>query len=190
MPIVYPQINGARATHADLALLITPSPNLGAIGSGQLAAQAAIPTNPVPIAAVGVKSVNWKHGLKPGDVYGTAVGPISRTRGKYMREASIELYVDEAAAVRTQLAGAFPNGWMEVYFTLTIAYLLSSSGSLQSVGILGCKWADGDTSSSAGSEEALTVKIDLSPMVILENGAWPTLDQASLAQLQPFVPQP
>lgn len=115
----------------------------------------------------GIKSLSYKPSSEPGEVFGTHAQKLGRTRGQLKFEASIELYLTEYE----ELKGSLGDGYLEKSFSIVAQY--SEEGQpVVTDELLGCRIKSPDKSFQSGSD-ALTVKLDLDVMLIIENGVKP-----------------
>lgn len=97
MPITYPQINGNRYDFSSVQITVAG------------------------LKIFGVKSINYKGALDPGEVRGNHAQIIGSTRGKYTAEGSIEIYKLEFSEM-VRVLGFLQLGFMEVRFDVDVHY--------------------------------------------------------------------
>ncbi len=121
---------------------------------------------------LGFKSINYSHGLEPGEVFGTDAQKAGRTRGQYKPESSFEMYKAEYALL---IQGLGP-GYMERSFNVVVNYEEWDGPVLRVVTdvVIGFRIKKAENAHSSGNEP-LTVKVDGSVMYVIENGL-PPLD--------------
>ena len=118
---------------------------------------------------IGIKSINYKHSLKPGMVRGTSAQVAGMTRGEYDASWDMEIYREDWLDFVTALAqlGGFTSGlglsgqgpgYMEVPFPCSVAYAETPWAPVQMDMLIGCRITDDDVSNSSGSD-GLTLKI-------------------------------
>lgn len=71
----------------------------------------------------GVKSLDWDHGLEPGEGRGTRAQVALRSRGKYSASGSMEMYAYEYQQLITQLGAGGARGYMEYAFDIAVSYV-------------------------------------------------------------------
>jgi hypothetical protein len=71
----------------------------------------------------GVKSLDWNHGLEPGEGRGTRAQVALRSRGKYSADGSMEMYAFEYQLLIAQLAANGARGYMEQPFDIAVNYV-------------------------------------------------------------------
>lgn len=113
---------------------------------------------------IGIKSLNYEDELTPGKVRGTAKRVQGRTSGIYNATASLEMYKDEAQALRAALG----PGYGEAAFNIIINY--SSPGiTLQTVELIGCRITK-DTTDHSEDENGLADQFELDVMEVRRDG--------------------
>lgn len=70
----------------------------------------------------GVKSLDWDHGLEPGEGRGTRAQVALRSRGKYSASGSMEMYAFEYGQLIAQLGLGGVRGYMEYAFDIKVGY--------------------------------------------------------------------
>src|SRR5262249_53587095 len=129
------------------------------------------------------KSLSYKSSLKPGIVRGTNAQVVGRTRGIHDASGELVLYREDFAdflALLGTLTGAtsglsptgLPPGFMEVAWDGIVAFSEAPASPVQTDLLKGCRITDIDDSHEEG-EEALSVKLSLSILMVLYNGASP-----------------
>lgn len=113
----------------------------------------------------GVKSINYEDGTDGAKQYGTSARPLGRTRGKYDPSGSLEIFKEEANAIRLLLG----NGWGEVSLTIVVAYAELAVSVPTVDKLFGCRVRKAADAHSQGAE-GLTEKWDLDIMDITRNG--------------------
>lgn len=157
--VPYPLINGHRFSFSSLQI--------------QLAAK----------KTIGFKSISYKSSLKPAIVRGTNAQVVGRTRGVHESSGELVLYQEDWAdflAVLSTLSGftsglspgGLPPGFMEVSWDAAVGYSETPVSPVQLNLLKGCRITDIDESHEEG-EEALSVKLSLSILMIQYNGAYP-----------------
>jgi hypothetical protein len=147
MALMYPSINGVRASWAEIEFRIRRMTTLG------------------------VRAISYKPSLEPSEVYGAGVRPAGRTRGIAKFEGSIEMLKEESD-VLLQVLG---DGFGEVPFDIVANYRIDDGSPAQMRGAIhqdvlyGCRIKSVDQSFSQGPD-GLVVKSDLSIMDIRLNG--------------------
>lgn len=119
----------------------------------------------------GLKDLSYKHSLEPGELRGTAAQVLGRTLGTYSAEASFTCALAEYQALITEMG----TGYLEQEFNITAKYAVAKGDPINTVEILGCRIKSADNSHSQ-SNEPLMVKVELSVMLIRENGINPMLE--------------
>ncbi len=129
-----------------------------------------LPQGGPPQVRFGVKSLNYNHGLKPGEGRGTRAQIALRSRGKYEAGADFEMYKSEYTALITSLAGigGGGSGYMEVPFDITVAYAESGQPTITDR-IQGCRIMK-DTDSNSEDGGVSLVKCELHVMQIIRGG--------------------
>lgn len=117
------------------------------------------------------QSIDWDHGLEPGDVYGQGSGPLMRTKGKYTANAKISMLKASARALRLALAAVNPSYGL-VSFTLHGSWDVGD-GVIHTVDIRGARWKKTTNAGAQGSMDAWKEDIDLSVLRIYEDGVCP-----------------
>jgi hypothetical protein len=143
MPIAYPLINGHRFDFSSAEIKVAG------------------------VLVYGIKALNYRHALDPGEVSGSRAPLIGRTRGKYTAEGSIELYLSEYQQLITLLA-AGGRGYMEASFHIVASYS-EVGGELITDTLIGCRLRNADKAFADGAD-ALSVRCDLHIMELRENG--------------------
>lgn len=121
---------------------------------------------------IGVKSLNYKAMLEPAEVRGSRAQALGRTRGKYSCEGSVELYMQEWDELTTVLS-AQGVGIYEATFDIKVAYAELPASPIVMDVLAGVRLKGGERALADGSDEAITVKADLSILYIIENGKLP-----------------
>lgn len=147
MSILYPLINGVRFDYSSVEI------NVAGVVFG------------------GVKSINYKWTLDPGEIRGTRSQVVGRTRGQYGAEGSLEMYKLEYEQLITLLSAGGSKGYAEVPFLINVGYSENVTDVMADQ-LIGCRLKSGENSGSEGNE-ALVVKCDLHIMRISENGKHP-----------------
>jgi hypothetical protein len=121
------------------------------------------------LQSAGIKALNYKHSLTPGEVRGNRPQVVGRTRGKYEAEGGFEMFKDEYQNFITNLG----TGYLEKAFDITACFNDLSNKSLVVMDILrGCRIkSDEDTFSEGG--EPQVVKVELSVLSVIRNGLAP-----------------
>lgn len=143
MAIQYPDVNGIRYDFSSVECNVGGQP------------------------VTGVKSVSYKHGLKPGVVRGTSAQKNGRTRGQYDPEASLTLYKAEA----DELIARLGNGYMEIPFDVTV-HFADVGQAVTTTLIRAARITDEEEEHEEGTD-ALVVKFTLDPMAVVKNGVAP-----------------
>lgn len=155
IPITYPMINGHRYSWSSCEFHVAPaSPGSAVIGA----------------AVRGIKSADYDHSLTPTKIRGNGPDPMGRTRGEYDAKASLELYRLEYENVKAMIMQSAPpgSGFGEIAFTLLFQY--ADLGQPVTADTLeGCRVENPAFGGSEGAD-ALTVRVTLNVMRILENG--------------------
>lgn len=153
MPIAFPLINGNEYDWSSVKIMINGVPYLG------------------------IREISYRSTLTPGKVYGTSAQMLGRTRGQLEHEGSFTMYrsqFGDLIQALSLLAGGVVGGYMEVAFTIMVAYEETlASGRLHSDTLFGCRIQSDDQSHTQGSEP-LVVKADLSIMRIMRDQRSPT----------------
>ncbi len=146
MALTDPTINGNRFGYASIAATLAGRPYRG------------------------IKSINYKDNLEPGEVRGTSPQLIGATRGQYKAEADVEFYEDEWCDFRDALG----DGFMEVPWQLLVNY--QEEGADVQTDELYVRISGVDASRSEGTEP-LTRKLKLFVLLpIKHNGLAPFKD--------------
>lgn len=149
--ILYPLLNGMRFDHSSIEFGI----------------------NGLPTIFAGISEVSYSHQLDGKEVRGNRPQAIGRTRGQYTCEANLTMPKAEYTVLQSILStqGALlDQGYLEVSFDISINY--GESGTYVTDVIQGCRLKKPATDSKEGGD-AVMVKIDLHPMLIIENGLLP-----------------
>jgi hypothetical protein len=149
MPQSYPNVNGHKHSWASIEIQV---------GTKKIR---------------GCKAVSYKNTMEPGEVRGTGVQVLGRTRGDLKSEGSLELFLAEYQELIDELS-ADGTGFLEKSFDITVSYSEASSPIITDK-LIGCRLKGGDKGFSQGTD-ALSVKCDLSIMYIIENGKHPISD--------------
>jgi hypothetical protein len=142
-PFPFPLINGNRLSYASVEVNVAGTPYRG------------------------VKSVTYKNAVERQKVFGTSSRALGRTRGKYDPDASIEVFKEEAVAIRAQLAALGAGGYGETTFDIAVSY--AEGGLTVTDKLYGCLINDDEDSHSQGAD-GLTEKWTLSVIEIEKNG--------------------
>ena len=156
MPVGYPVINGNRFDFSSVELQL----------NGR--------------RYIGVKAINYKQEIDPGEVRGTAPQLLGRTRGTYKAEGSIELYREEFADLCSDLQ-ALAVGFLEANFLCTVTYSeLPPNGipnslpsPVQTDTLVGLRFKSDDHSMQSGSSDPIVVKLEFTLMYLMVNGSLP-----------------
>jgi hypothetical protein len=143
-PVQYPMVNGHRYSWASVEI----GANNGAVVRG-------------------IKSIDYDHSLTPTKIMGTGPNPVGRTRGVYEAKATIEMYRTEWENLKATL-GQSGVGFGETSFPITCQYADVGQPVVTDT-LEGCR-VENPSFSGAEGADALTVKITLNVMRILENG--------------------
>jgi len=143
MPIEIPLINGVRYDFSSIVFHI----------NGDL--------------IIGVKEISYKNTRDRGEVRGTSLQKLGRTRGQYKAEASATIFRREF----DDLVDRLGDGYMEVVFPITVSYA-DDGQPLVTDTIVGCTITEDEHSNSAGTD-ATEVKLTFDPMYILIKGRPP-----------------
>ncbi|MBI2388638.1 MAG: hypothetical protein HYV09_03390 [Deltaproteobacteria bacterium] len=143
MPIEYPLINGFRYDFSSIVFHI----------NGDL--------------VLGVKEIAYKNSRERGEVRGTALQRLAKTRGQYKCEASCTLFRREF----DELIVTLGDGYQDIVFPITVSYA-NDGQPLVTDTVVGCTLDEDDHSNSAGTDPT-EVKVTLNPMYILMNGIAP-----------------
>lgn len=114
---------------------------------------------------LGLKSLDYGHGLEPGKVSGTSAQKLGRTRGMYEAEGSFEMYLHEWEEFKAVLG----DGFMEVPFDITANYAETGQPIITDK-LAGCRITKVNKSGASDSSDPITVKVELDVMYLLENG--------------------
>lgn len=120
-----------------------------------------------------VKSLDYSIKRGPGVMRGNRQQPAGRTGGTVEYTASIELYMGSYKELQT-LLGA---GWMKKVFNITAQWAANASADINTAELLYCQITTDGHSSSEGSADAATMKLELSVMRIKVNGLDPVDEQ-------------
>lgn len=143
MAAEYPQVNGVRYDYSSVEINV----------NGRI--------------IKGVKSISYKHALKPGVVRGTSAQKNGRTRGQYEPEASFTMYKQEA----DEFIESLGNGYMERSFNVVVNY--SDDGQpVKTTRIIGARIADESDENEEGTD-ALCTKFELDVIAVIKNGVSP-----------------
>lgn len=115
----------------------------------------------IPVA---IQAFNHKQELKGTLVYGRNGEPVGQTRGQYTPECSIELLQPDFMFLLDLLG----DGWGEKTFDIFASYTAQGQAT-HTKEAQGCRIVTDDFSSAVGAD-ALKVKIDIQPILILLNG--------------------
>lgn len=155
MPLPLPLINGQRCDAASYTITING------------------------LRYFGVKSLDYSDTLEPGKVKGTSPVVLGRTVGSYDASGSIELYVEEALDLETQLSGMalaqYPqgggHGLGQAVFSINVSVYELSTGFGISDTLVGCRVKNiSHTMPTAGGGDPGSKKFDLDILSILRNG--------------------
>lgn len=123
-----------------------------------------------PVPYRGIKSINYRHGLDPGEFKGTNAQVTRVTLGDYTAGGDMELRKDEHQRMLRFLG----NGWMAVRVPITVIF--QSAGMTTEIDqLLGVGFTESSLGSSEG-KEATTKKVNLHIMMLLEDGIAPIPD--------------
>ena len=148
-PIPFPLVQGVRFDHSSLDIKL----------SGQ--------------SFFGVKSIDWKDEMKPGEAYGTSAQRLGTTRGQYKASGNIELWKAEALSFEQLLIQQFPSiGLLEIRFPIDVNYVMEGGIGPFTANLVACRITDRSDSSSAGSEPHAK-KYALDVTYVIENGLLP-----------------
>lgn len=142
--IEYPLINGHRFSFASVEALF------GAAG-----------------LIIGLRSINYKATLTPGDVYGTAPQKIGRTRGKNESTSDCEMLRLEFENLKETL-GQAGVGYGETAFDIVVQYRELNQPVITDT-IIGARITDVDLQNADGTD-ASACKLDLNVMQIWLGG--------------------
>lgn len=140
--ILYPDVNGVRASHVSLEL----------VAHG--------------LRLAGVKSLNWRTNHEIPKIRGTSSKTIGRTRGTEEHEGDVELYQADWKRLLLALGDGFAE---KSVFVKAVYYEAASPADLILVEFAGTRFHSPDESSSEGAEAA-SVKLSMSIMEIKRNG--------------------
>lgn len=148
-PIPYPMVQGVRFDHSSLDIKL----------SG--------------ISFIGVKSVDWKDELKPGEAYGTAAQRLGTTRGQYKASGNLELWKAEAFNFEQLLIQQSPGvGLLEIRFPIDINYVMEGGIGPFTANLVACRITDRSDQSGQGNEPH-SKKYVLDITYVLENAVLP-----------------
>lgn len=119
-----------------------------------------------PTPHAGVKSIEYSHGLEPGEGRGVRAQVSLRSRGKYSADGSMEMYKYEYQQFIQQLGSAGVHGFMEVPFDILVSYVEPTSTVTITDRLVACRIKKAAESPSEDSG-ILTVKCDLHVMQII-----------------------
>ena len=127
---------------------------------------------------VGVKAINYKQSLTPTKVKGAHAEPIGRTRGDLEADGDVELYLQQANQLLTDMGA----GYYEKVIGITSTY---SENGLDTITdeLVSVRIQEIDDSHSQ-SVDALTKKFTLNVMKVLYNGVEPLINPLSGATVQ------
>lgn len=120
-----------------------------------------------PVPYTGVKAVNYSHKLEPGEFRGTNLAITRRTAGEYSCDGDIEMRIDEADRLITNLG----DGWMMIPIRVTVTRVEAGMTTIVDE-LYGVRLTESGTSSSEG-KDATTRKFKMHPILIVENGILP-----------------
>lgn len=118
---------------------------------------------------MGLKEINYKHKLDPGEARGTSPQVLGTSRGEYKAEGDCTLYREEA----DELIITLGDGWMEKQNYLEMSYR-EEGMPFRTDGLYGVRFIGTDKKSSG--KDPNEVKFDLHIMYIIENGVKPLKD--------------
>ena len=139
------QINGNAHSHASVTIFIGDDPT----------------------PYTGVKSINYTHKLEPGEFRGTSAQITRRTLGEYSASGDIEMRLDEAQSLITDMG----DGWMNIPLNITISRVEPNLDTLIDE-LIGVRFTESGTNSSEG-KDATVRKFTMHIIVIKENGVLP-----------------
>lgn len=113
---------------------------------------------------IGVKEIKYSDTLKGSKLFGTHPRALGRTRGQYESEASIVMYLAEAAQFRAALG----PGYKEVPFDIVVSYTEDGFDTIVDE-VIGCRITKDEGGGTQGPD-GLTTPWDLDPMNIIWNG--------------------
>jgi len=146
MALSYPDINGVRASWADVEC------SIGKTGAAKKITRA-------------VKSINFTDELKPGVIRGNSAKKQGRTLGIHDPSADATFFDAEF----TQLVDDLGDGFGAIPIDITICYVPATGLAMKKVELIGCRITKHEGGGEEG-EDALEVAVDLDPMDVLING--------------------
>jgi hypothetical protein len=147
-PISYPLINGNRQDPSSTELKFGP------------------PVNAIMFFA----SFNYGRTRSRSQVEANHPDPLGKTRGRNAYKCDVELYLAEFNLLQGLLVtAAGGNGYGDIYFPIFLNYTENGFDPI-SIQILGCT-LDVDESAVPKGTDALTVKVEFSPLKVLVNGS-------------------
>ena len=148
-PIPFPLVQGVRFDHSSLDIKLAG------------------------LSFTGVKSLDWKDEMKPGEAYGTSAQRLGTTRGQYKASGNLEVWKAEALNFEALLIQQYPGiGLLEIRFPIDITYVMEGGIGPFTSNLVACRITDRSDSSSAGSEpHAKKYALDIT--YVIENGLVP-----------------
>lgn len=146
MPVIYPDVNGARVAFCSI--------EFGLAG----------------FRIPGIKSINYKESVEKPKLWGTSRKPIGRTAGKYDFEGDVEFYRAEYQDAITALSAVGILGFSDTSIPINVTYAeLASPEQTSNDTLIGVILHSPEASGSEGAD-ALTIKMTMSIMDILWHG--------------------
>lgn len=115
----------------------------------------------------GVASVSYSDSVEPGTVRGTSSQPLGFTRGDYSAEASVALYLEEAAEFEAELG----NGIYDKVFDMTVVYADDGAPTIQD-DVIGCRITSISNDNQSGTDGSQK-EYELLPHYIRRDGRDP-----------------
>ena len=144
----------------------------GPLINGHLYDFSSIEVNVGGLMLSGVSSLNYRHGLEPGEFRGTKPQKLGRTRGQYSAGGSFTMVKSDYNILTAKLAlqgAAQKKGYMETAFIITAIYQELPTTPPTTDVLVGCRITDESNSHSAGSD-ALVVEVTIDIMRITSDG--------------------
>lgn len=132
----------------------------------------------------GFKTLNYKHSLKPGELYGNHVAMVGRTKGQYKVDSCTgEMWKADYQRVIQAVRTLNPSvGYMEVAFPIMVAYSESLGDGVTVDQLLGARIMSDENGGTEGTDP-LIVKMEFHVMRLLPGGI-PAVIAKSFSSLQ------
>lgn len=118
----------------------------------------------------GFKSLNYKHSLKPGELFGNHAAMIGTTRGQYKVDScNGEMWTADYQRLVNAIRTAFPTiGYMEARFPMTVMFSEPAGDGVIVDKLLGCRIMSDENGGSEGGDP-LVVKVEFHVMRLFKD---------------------